>query len=76
VAIGANSNPPPTAIDTAMAANEAPEDSAPICGDMLAVRPFHFVIRPPRKSSAPKEQEGMNFVDNVTPPYYHEKVLK
>ena len=52
-AMGANSSPLPSAIDTANADNETPADSAPICGDMLTTRPFHLVIRPPRKSSQP-----------------------
>lgn len=52
-AMGAKSSPLPTAIDTANADNEMPADSAPICGDMLTTRPFHLVIRPPRRSSQP-----------------------
>ena len=52
-AMGANSSPLPSAIDTANADNEMPADSAPICGDMLTTRPFHLVIRPPRRSKPP-----------------------
>ena len=64
-AIGANSSPPPSAIDTANAENEMPADSAPMCGDMLAARPFHLVIRPPRKSSPPEARDiSADFVEN------------
>ena len=58
-AAGANISPPPSAIDTANAGKEMPDDSAPICGDMLAARPFHLVIRPPRKITAEKLQIGL-----------------
>ena len=60
--VGENSNPLPKAMTAATADSEAPEDSAPICGDMLAARPFHLIIRPPRKSSASKAQDRLEDV--------------
>ena len=73
-AIGGSSSPLPSATETASADIEMPADSAPICGDMLAARPFHLVIRPPRKIIAEKLQIGLTddveVFDFMTSPSY------